>query len=51
MIRGLVRLLIAELDREDCDVSPVLLTEIQQAILVAYLTGVDHNYSESPKLR
>jgi transcriptional regulator GlxA family with amidase domain len=44
MIRGLVRLLIAELDREDCDVSPVLLTEIQQAILVAYLSGVDHNY-------
>jgi len=46
MIRGLVRLLIAELDREDCDVSPVLLAEIQQAILVAYLTGVDHNYSD-----
>jgi AraC-like DNA-binding protein len=46
MIRGLVRLLIAELDREDCDVSPVLLTEIQQAILVAYVTGVDHNYSD-----
>jgi AraC-like DNA-binding protein len=45
MIRGLVRLLIAELDREDCDVSPLLLTEIQQAILVAYLSGVDHNYS------
>jgi hypothetical protein len=29
MIRGLVRLLIAELDREDCDVSPALLGEIQ----------------------
>jgi AraC-like DNA-binding protein len=46
MIRGLVRLLIAELDREDRDVSPLLLTEIQQSILVAYLTGVDHNYSD-----
>jgi AraC-like DNA-binding protein len=46
MIRGLVRHLIAELDREDRDVSPLLLTEIQQAILIAYLTGVDHNYSD-----
>ena len=46
MIRGLVRLLIAELDREDCDVSPLLLAEMQQAILVAYLSGVDHNYSD-----
>jgi AraC-like DNA-binding protein len=45
MMRGLVRLLISELDREDCDVSPVLLAEMQQAILVAYLSGVDHNHS------
>jgi hypothetical protein len=33
MIRGLVRLLIAELDREDCDVSPALLGEIQPEIV------------------
>ena len=45
MMRGLVRLLISELDREDGHVSPVLLAEIQQAILVAYLSGVGHNYS------
>ena len=46
MIRGLVRLLIAELDRENSDVSPLLLTEIQQAIVVAYLSGINHNYSD-----
>ena len=45
MIRGLVALLIAELDRADTKVSPVVLAEMQQAIIVAYLSGVSHNYS------
>jgi hypothetical protein len=37
LIRGLVALLIAELDRDDCKISPVLLAEMQQAIVVAFL--------------
>jgi AraC-like DNA-binding protein len=45
LIRGLVALLIAELDRDDYEVSPLLLAEMQQAIIVAYLSGVPHNYS------
>ena len=46
MIRNLVRVLIAELDRETSDLSPLVLAEIEQAIMVAYLSGVPHNYSD-----
>jgi AraC-like DNA-binding protein len=43
-IRRLVRLTIAELDSDE-DLSPLVLAELEQAILVAFLCGVDHNYS------
>ena len=46
MIRNLVRILIAELDRETSDLSPLVIAEIEQAIMVAYLSGVPHNYSD-----
>jgi AraC-like DNA-binding protein len=46
MIRNLVRVLIAELDRETSDLSPLVIAEIEQAIMVAYLSGVPHNYSD-----
>jgi AraC-like DNA-binding protein len=44
MIRGLVGPMIAELDREDPDVSSLVLAELEQAILVAFLCGTGHNY-------
>jgi AraC-like DNA-binding protein len=45
LLRRLVWFLIAELDREGPDLSPLVLAELEQAILVAFLCGVDHNYS------
>jgi hypothetical protein len=44
-IRRLVRLLIAELDNPGRNLAPSLLAELEQAILVAFLCGVSHNYS------
>ena len=44
MIRSLVSLMIAELDREEGDLSPLVLAEFEQAILVAFLCGTGHNY-------
>ncbi len=45
MIRALVGPMVAELDREEPDVSPIVLAELEQAILVAFLCGTGHNYS------
>jgi AraC-like DNA-binding protein len=45
MIRNLVSLMIAELDREERDLSPLVLAELEQAILVAFLCGTGHNYT------
>jgi AraC-like DNA-binding protein len=44
-VRSLVRLLITELDHENCDSSPLVLAELEQAILVAFLCGTSHNFS------
>jgi AraC-like DNA-binding protein len=44
--RGLVKLLVEELDAEDSIPSPVVLAELEQAILVAFLHGNRHNYSD-----
>jgi AraC-like DNA-binding protein len=45
LLRGLVALMIEELDSEGADLSPLVLAELEQAILVAFLCGVGHNYS------
>jgi AraC-like DNA-binding protein len=45
MIRSLVGITIAELDSEEGDVSPLVLAELEQAILVAFLCGTGHNYT------
>jgi AraC-like DNA-binding protein len=45
MVRSLVSLMIAELDREEGDLSPLVLAELEQAILVAFLSGTGHNYT------
>ena len=45
IIRSLVGLAITELDREEADVSPLVLAELEQAILVAFLCGTGHNYT------
>lgn len=45
-VRRLVRLLIEELDCEDSELSPLVVSELEQAILVSFLCGVDHNYSQ-----
>ena len=37
--------MIAELDRENSGLSPLVLAELEQAILVAFLCGTSHNYS------
>jgi transcriptional regulator GlxA family with amidase domain len=37
--------MIAELDSEVSSLSPLVLAELEQAILVAFLCGVHHNYS------
>src|SRR5271156_4207903 len=44
MIRSVVSIMMAELDREEGDVSPLALAELEQAILVAFLCGTGHNY-------
>jgi len=44
--RGLVKLLVEELDAEDSTPSPLVLAELEQAILVAFLYGNRHNYSD-----
>ena len=45
MIRSLVSLMVAELDREEGDLSRLVLAELEQAILVAFLCGTGHNYT------
>src|SRR5208337_5673954 len=45
MIRALVGPMVAELDREEPDLSPLVLAELEQAVLVAFLCGTGHNYS------
>ncbi len=45
MIRALVGAMVAELDREEPDVSPLVLAELEQAIHVAFLCSAGHNYS------
>src|SRR5216684_92454 len=45
VLRGLVSLMIEELDGGGADLSPLVLAELEQAILVAFLCGVGHNYS------
>jgi AraC-like DNA-binding protein len=45
MVRSLVSLMMAELDREEGDLSPFVLAELEQAILVAFLCGTGHNYT------
>ena len=44
-MRRLVRLLTDELEQEASMISPLVIAEIEQAILVAYLCGASHNYS------
>src|SRR5271166_444556 len=44
-IRSLVSLMIAELDREEGDVSPLVLAELEQAVMVGFLCGTGHNYT------
>ena len=46
MLRKLTALLIAELDGDEPSLSPVVLAELEQAILVAFLCGTGHNYSQ-----
>ena len=41
----LVRLLIGELDNRMADFAPLMLAELEQAILVSYLEAYEHNYS------
>ena len=45
VVRSLVQLLIAELDHDEGDLSPLVLAELEQAILVAFLSGTGHNYA------
>src|SRR5271166_6393206 len=44
-VRRLVRVLTDELEDEASTISPLVIAEIEQAILVAYLCGSSHNYS------
>jgi len=44
-VRRLVRVLTEELEDEASMISPLVIAEIEQAILVAYLCGSSHNYS------
>jgi AraC-like DNA-binding protein len=43
-VRSLASLMVMELDHEG-DLSPLVLAELEQAILVAFLTGTGHNYA------
>jgi AraC-like DNA-binding protein len=43
-VRNLARVMVMELDHEG-DLSPLVLAELEQAILVAFLTGTGHNYA------
>jgi AraC-like DNA-binding protein len=43
-VRSLASLMVMELDHEG-DLSPLVLAELEQAILVAFLTGTSHNYA------
>jgi len=45
MIRSLVGVTIAELDREQGEVSSLVLAELEQAVIIAFLCGTGHNYS------
>ena len=45
MVRRLVNLLMAELDAKDSAAAPQVIAELEQAILVAFLCGNNHNYS------
>jgi hypothetical protein len=44
-LRSIVRMMIAEIDREGAGPSPLLLAELEQAALVAFLCGTTHNHS------
>jgi len=44
-VRRLVKVLTDELEEETSIISPLVIAEIEQAILVAYLCGASHNYS------
>jgi AraC-like DNA-binding protein len=44
-LRGIVRTMIEEADCEGSEPSPVLLAELEQAALVAFLCGTAHNHS------
>ena len=44
-LREIVRIMIREIDREESDPSPILLAELEQAALVAFLSGTSHNHS------
>jgi AraC-like DNA-binding protein len=43
-VRNLARVMIMELDHEE-DLSPLVLAELEQTILVAFLMGAGHNYA------
>lgn len=44
-LRQLVRFLVSELDREDCQFSDIVLAEIEQTLLVSFLHANQHNFS------
>jgi AraC-like DNA-binding protein len=44
-LRAIVRVMISELDRESAGPSSLLLAQLEQAALVAYLCGTTHNHS------
>jgi AraC-like DNA-binding protein len=43
-LRGIVRTMIAEIDSEGSEPSPLLIAELEQAALVAFLCGTAHNH-------
>jgi AraC-like DNA-binding protein len=45
LLRSLVKLLVEELDAEDSIPPPPVIAELEQAILMAFLCGNRHNYS------
>jgi AraC-like DNA-binding protein len=44
-LRTIVSMMISEVDREGAGPSPLLLAELEQAALVAFLCGTTHNHS------